>query len=335
MNSRNIHRILLAGLSVGVMTSTGCRHCCNKKPLFGRSETTVGPFLGAPVAPGATIPPPGVPTTPAAPPPVIPDSSGSLRVDPAYPPPAFPPASPPPPAVNRSFPPPANSPTPPTPSNKTGPELLLPDPLPPKSSSAYGQTPPPALEDPLLPRSSEKPPSSVPLPSGGTDLPPAPMPNQPSSGSAPVGLSSYTAVADEPGVYTGRRPSLDGIDWLKANGFHTVLLLHAPDVDPSAARDLVEKRGLKFESIAVSPASLSDTIERFNGTLANRLNRPLYVADDDGWRGGMLWYLRFRTSGLLGDDAARVRARPLGLPTTESELGKEFWAAAQQYLVNR
>lgn len=341
-----LRRLLFLGLAVGCLAEVGCRHSC-KKPRFGRSVTEpVGGFLGAPVAPapgGAMIPPPNVPTTPSAPPPSIPDSSGSLRVDPAYPPPDYPP---PPAAANRSMPPPA-TPEPPQstqptqPRSKIGPELLLPDPLPPKSSSAFGQPPAssPGLEDPLLPKNNQNPPNTVPLPSGTSDLPPSPMPAKPvpqaRMGSSPIGLTGYTAVAENPGVFAGRRPTLDGFDWLKANGFRTVLFLHAPETDVTPARELAEKHGLQFESLAVAPATLSTSVAAFRSTLANRVNRPLYVADDDGWRAGILWYLHFRTADLLSDDAARVRARGLGLPSADSELGQEFWAAAQQYLANR
>ncbi|MCZ2340207.1 MAG: hypothetical protein LC104_00240 [Bacteroidales bacterium] len=341
-----LRRLLFLGLAVGFVAESGCRHSC-KKPLFGRSVTEpVGGFLGAPVAPppggGAMIPPPNVPTTPSAPPPSIPDSSGSLRLDPSYPPPDYPP----PQAANRSMPPPATQEPPqaapqPQPRNKVGPELLLPDPLPPKSSSAFGQPPAssPGLEDPLLPKNHQKAPSTVPLPSGTSDLPPSPMPSQPvpqaRTDSSPIGLAGYTSVAENPGVFAGRRPTLDGFDWLKANGFRTVLFLHAPETDVTPARELAEKHGLQFESLAVTPAGLPAAVTTFRSTLANRVNRPLYVADEDGWRAGILWYLHFRTTDLLGDDAARLRARGLGLPSADSELGKEFWAAAQQYLANR
>lgn len=342
-----LRHLLFIGLALGFVAESGCRHSC-KKPRFGRSVTEpVGGFLGAPVAPapgGAMIPPPNVPTSPSAPPPIIPDSSGSLRVDPSFPPPDYPPAAPP---VNRSMPPPASAPATaepplsPQPRNKIGPELLLPDPIPPKSSSAFGQSPntAPGLEDPLLPKNNPNPPSTVPLPSGSSDLPPAPMPAKPvpqaNAGSSPIGLVGYTSVAENPGVFAGRRPSLEGFDWLKANGFRTVLFLHAPETDVTPARELAEKHGLQFEALAVAPDTVSTAVATFNTTLANRVNRPLYVADDDGWRAGILWYLHFRTADLLGDDAARVRARGLGLPSADSELGKQFWTAAQQYLANR
>lgn len=333
---------IIIGLTASVLVSAGCRHCCGKR-VFGRSPAAPPPgnFLGSPVVPenpslgGATIPPPNVPTTPSSPPPGFPGPSESLRTDPAYPPPPLTPPDFPPtdlPPVNRSFPPPSSVPSP----RGSSPELLLPDPLPPRSSE-FGPAPTtvPGLDAPIRPLEVGEPPVSIPLPTSGSDRPPPPVSTAPARSRTPVGLGEYQAVVGQPGVFTGRRPSLDGFDWLKANQFRTILYLHGPAVDARPARDLAETRGLAFESLAVDPASLSAAVDRFNEAVSARLYRPLYVADDDGNRAGMLWYLYFRTVELLGDDAARVRASGLGLPSTDTEVGKQYWIAAQKYLASQ
>jgi hypothetical protein len=189
-----------------LLLQAGCHHCC-RKPLSGRSTTTVTPapggFLGAPVVPGSsgTIPPPGLPTSP---PPEIPDSRGSFRFEPSSPPPAV---------MPRSLPPATSSPTP---STSGGPQWLWPDPLPSDGSSS-GFGPPPAsspppptirLAEPIRPEPPRPSTSASPprLPAG-TDRPPESEPRpRPSTvpGTTPSGpnVTSYPAFGDprQPGV---------------------------------------------------------------------------------------------------------------------------------------
>jgi len=147
-----------------------------------------------------------------------------------------------------------------------------------------------------------------------------------------AGLPGYVTVAGHEGVAAGRKPTLEGFDALKAYGFRTVVYLHAPGADVAPARDLAQQRGLRFVPIAVSPGTLKPAFEDFTAALANK---PVYVADEDGTRAGGLWYLLFRTQDLLGDDAARVRARPLGLADAVTEEQKQLWVAIQDYLAKR
>lgn len=148
-------------------------------------------------------------------------------------------------------------------------------------------------------------------------------------------LSGYATVAGYDRVANGRRPAVDGFDALKANGFRTVAYLHAPGANVTAARDLAEKRGLRFVPIAVAPATLRTALDEFTLLVTDRAARPLYIADEDGVRSGALWYLVFRTTDLLGDDAARLRATPLGLTETTTEEQKQFWLAIQNVLAKR
>ena len=146
------------------------------------------------------------------------------------------------------------------------------------------------------------------------------------------GLPDYTTIAGRDGVANGKLPTPEGLDTLKANGFRTVLVLHDPSSDIAATKDMVEKRGLKFVSIAVSPTNLRKSLDDFALTITDSATKPVYVADDTGVRAGSLWYLFFRTSEMRSDDVARVRATPLGLPTTTTEEGKQFWLAIQLVL---
>jgi hypothetical protein len=284
-----------------------------------------------------------VPTTPGGgsggvlPPPVVPDSRGSLRIDPSAsldsPPLPLPTA-----AVPRV--------TPPAP--KSNRELLFPEPLPggaaPEIPLDSAATKPPVsprdfLEEPVRPYSAAKPPIPESPPAVLDDRPPppagdrSPAPN-PGTGQ-PVGVPGYAAVGDKPGLFVGRRPTVDGFDALKSAGIRTVIYLHGPDADVSAAKELAERRGLRFEPVAVSPERLPRAVSSFNLLVADKSIRPAFVSDDTGARAGILWYLYFRTVDLMNDDAARVRATPLGLRDAGTDEMAKYWLAAQDFLSKR
>jgi hypothetical protein len=326
-----MRRLMLSGLAVGLaLGGAACQHC---KKARGRGDCCPPGTLGEPIpGVGSTIPPTSVPTTPPSampadplPPPVLPDSSrGSFRIDPQRPADPWDPA-PTAPSFRSDLPPAS----PPAPARPGKPEVLAPDPLP------GGVAP----EIPL----SSKPDTSAFLegpvrPIGGTDLPPKPGADRPlddPTTRAPVGLPGFTRVPGHDGVASGRRPGVDGFDWLKSNGFKTVVYLHAPPADFAPVRDMATTRGLKFVPIAVSSGTLSKAFDEFSAAVADRGNRPLYVIDEDGTRAGSLWYLLFRTRDLLSDDTARLRAAPLGLTEAATEEQKQFWIAVQDYLAKR
>lgn len=319
-------------------------------PPFPSGDRIPPPSVPTVPSDGGAIPPPEIPDSrgslridPAFPPP---------SPSPALPPAAYPIDTPPPPA---SIP---NDVQPPPPLPKQNRELLLPDPLPGGSAPTVPTSPtdtligsprtaPPRgfLEEPIqsplgtptrsayppaspLPAS---PPPSVPLnndvPPVNRSLPPSATPSSmPSTTSnapvdrAPIGVPGFAAIGGVPGVYGGRRPTIDGFDTLKSAGIRTVLYLHGPDADVTAAKELAEKRGLRFESLSVSPQTLVAVSPQFNGFVGSPTFRPLFVCDDTGERAGALWYLYFRKVELLGDDAARVRATPLGLRNADDWL---------------
>lgn len=202
---------------------------------------------------------------------------------------------------------------PPSQSAKPAPEVLLPDPIPGGASSRSFSPSSPGqglLGGPTQPK--VEPPLARP-----TDQ---------------TGLSGFVKV--ENGLASGRKPALEGFESLKRGGYRTVVYLHPAGADTAAARDVAEARGLKFLAIETTPEKLSDGVAAFNAAVGDKANRPVYVFDDDGVRAGALWYLRFRTTDAMNDDAARVRARPLGL-TSEGDEAKAFALATQRYLETR
>ena len=311
-----MRRLLIAGLAAGLLLGTAaCRHHGKR----GRDCCPPGGLLDDPVPRGGTIAPPGLPTTPPPaskdplPPPVIPDSgSRSFSIDPRTPPGPWDPT----PSA-----PPFRSDVPPAPGQR---EVLSPDPLP------RGVPP----EIPLSSKPSTGGLLEEPIRPNGAAAKPDRLLDDPTT-RAPVGLPGFARVPGRDAVASGRKPTLDGFDWLKASGIKTVVYLHAPSADVAPARDLAEKRGLRFVPIAVSPGTLKKAFDEFAAAVDDRGNRPLYVIDEDGVRAGSLWYLLFRTRDLLGDDTARLRAAPLGLTDAATEEQKQLWIAVQDVLARR
>jgi protein tyrosine phosphatase (PTP) superfamily phosphohydrolase (DUF442 family) len=178
-------------------------------------------------------------------------------------------------------------------------------------------------------------------PAGRTSLyPPMPDTGKPSGtgvtqaktplSAFPVGIPQFAIVKD--GVATGLRPMLDdGLDWLQANGYRTVVFLRQPGEPDSADRRQVEKRGMKYLSLEVSPQLLTPQLaEDFNHLAADSSAQPLFVYDRDGALTGSLWYLYFRLAESAADEVARVRAGALGLRLDRDGPHREMWLAAQQ-----
>ncbi len=317
---------LLPLLSLAVL-SAGCRHHCRR----GCDDNRLGDRLrdriedrqdGRRRDPGIdsdrAIPPGVIPprteTIPATPLPVTPSRSNFVETEPHI-------ELIPPERSARKVPldlPPSSVPsdpvlTVPTP-NRT---LLLPDPLlqepTPRSAPPKVDTPLGIFGDPIIPGDAVE----------------SPKP-------APTGIDSFAQVPGQDKVAGGRKPSLEGLEALKTQGYKTVLYLHAPDADLTAARETVEKRGLTFAAIAVSPQTLADASKAFAAQLKDAAAKPLFVYDLDGIRAGSLWYIQFRTADLLGDEAARIRAGSLGLQDPEkSEEQQRFWIAIQDMLAKR
>ena len=288
---------LLVAALAGLVAGTGChRRWCredyapaDRRPAPGR--------LDAPTRPN-TIPPSRVPTTPPSsipslPPPELPDGRSSFRTDDPVPAPRL------------------GEPVKPA---DAGPprEILLPDPLPGDATTA--RKPPSGkqwLGEPIRPddtteRTAEKPAD------GGPSKPPA----------------GFARVPGRDGLATGRVPTGGELDWLAANGFKTVLLLHDPKADVTDFRTQAERRNLRALTIPVDAADFGTAYETFARAAADRGARPVYVADADSARATAMWYALFRKQELAGDEVARLRLHGLGGSPDKAAI----WPAVQELL---
>jgi protein tyrosine phosphatase (PTP) superfamily phosphohydrolase (DUF442 family) len=146
----------------------------------------------------------------------------------------------------------------------------------------------------------------------------------------PVGIAQF-AIAKEQ-VASGLKPNAEGMQWLKDNGYRTVLYMRRPGEDDAAERKIAEASGLKYLSLEMAPESLSAAVEKFNPIVGDKSGHPLFVYDKDGTLAGALWYLHFRTVDKASDQEARSKAASLGLKEDKSEDQRLLWLAIQKYL---
>jgi protein tyrosine phosphatase (PTP) superfamily phosphohydrolase (DUF442 family) len=281
--------------------------CCNSQPR--------PIFQSQPVAPPSPRPVLPVSPAPAPPPGVFQGAPSVVLASPSLPPPSPPPASPIPT-------------TPPA-----GPTIPGGASLPPKDAIAR-------VENRWQPSDSgiqlgAPEPATNPEPKDTPRLyPPAKTEEPPVNKSAtnlPVGIPQFATAMDD--IAAGLRPSLDdGLDWLQARGFKTVVQIRLPGQNDGTDRKQVDKRGMKYLSLEVSPQSLTkETVEEFSRIVGDASAKPLFIYDRDGSLAGGLWYLHFRMVLQLSDDVARVRAGALGL--RENSGGhRDMWLAIQKYL---
>lgn len=233
--------------------------------------------------------------------------------------------------------PPQNIPIDPTPGTnaRSSPEVLLPGPVPPGTSSYPPVVVAPkrdvVLGDPdftaVAPAIEEKKSTVKPPPLATID--------DNASSPLPVGIANYAQVKE--GVNTGLRPDLlDGFDWLQSKGFKTVLFLRNGKDDDSSDREQVTKRGMKYLTLNVTPEAIKpDLVVEFNRIANDNEGRPLFVYDTNGTQAGAMWYLYFRTSELLNNDEALVRAGRYGLKEKGDAEQTRLMTAVQKYLSER
>ena len=137
----------------------------------------------------------------------------------------------------------------------------------------------------------------------------------------PTGIDEFTPVKD--GVSAGRRPTLEGLDWLNAKGYKTVVHVRRPqDADETDQRQ-VERRDIKFVRLTVTPETLTqEWIDDFNRVVGDTAARPVFVYGQDPQTAAVVCYLHLRTAEFLTHDEARVRAVQLGLSDEKSDLFK-------------
>ena len=287
-----------------VAAGTGC-HCWQER----RKAQGVVPVPAGPPCPGPGQQPFVAPPAPA----------------PAPPQTGFPPLSPQPPIApgpGPACPPPgAQPPLPPAPSRQVeyrwqpapgSVQLGTPEPMTPEAGKEKLKLYPPESPEP----------EKTPL---AKKDPPPPF---------PVGIPNFSQAKDQ--VSSGLRPTLDdGLDWLKANGYRTILFVRGPGEDDGADKKQVEMRGLKYLSLEVSPATLSPPmVDDFNQMVGAAKDYPLFVYDRDGSLAGGLWYLHFRGANPSADDTARVRAGALGFREDRDDSHRTMWLAIQKLLSN-
>jgi protein tyrosine phosphatase (PTP) superfamily phosphohydrolase (DUF442 family) len=242
----------------------------------------------------------------------------------------FPPAGTLPPSPPVSVGPPVTSQRPATPltdipwhpAPQPGAGLAVPQPAPPNPPQEPRLLPPQAIA-PQGGVIQERTPAQPEAPRAGVNeerLRPLPVPpgtppdnNNAPTPSLPVGIPQFATV--KPRVATGLRPiALDGLDWLAANGYRTVVHLRQPNEDDAADRKQFEQRGLRYISLVVSPEALSrEAVEQFNAAVTEAGNLPVFVYDRDGMLAGGLWYLHFRIIDGTGNDEAFAKAARFGL----------------------
>jgi protein tyrosine phosphatase (PTP) superfamily phosphohydrolase (DUF442 family) len=169
------------------------------------------------------------------------------------------------------------------------------------------------------------PPASSPdkQPGGKEERPPAP--------SLPVDIPQFATIKER--VAAGLKPYPDGLQWLKDNSYRTVLHLRHPGEDDSADRKQVEKHGLVYLSLEVSPDILTrELADQFNALVNEPGNRPLFVYDKNGVLAGGLWYLYFRMADGVSENEALTRARRLGLKEEQKGEPGDMWVAIQKVL---
>lgn len=187
----------------------------------------------------------------------------------------------------------------------------------------------------LYPPESVEPPAAPPQPQPPQPQPPQPQPPRDRAAPPlPVGIPGFAKAKE--GVGSGLKPSLEGLDWLQTNGYRTVLHIRRPGEDDGADRKQVEKRGLRYVSLELSPQTLSpDVVDQFNHLANEAASQPLFVYDRDSVLQGALWFLHFRIVDLATDDEARVRAGRLGLREDGGPEHRDMWLAVQKYWSGR
>jgi protein tyrosine phosphatase (PTP) superfamily phosphohydrolase (DUF442 family) len=299
-----VKSVLLRSLLVaaGVVLAAGCHHCC-RRPQCADAPAVAGPL--PPPPPGAVAGPPSgspfLPQTAQAPPApapveVLPQQQSEFSPLPAAP-------------DDLSWRP--------APGSLPRVQLRAPEPITPGKPEERARLYPPEVEEKVTPA-----PKKPPVVTEDTSPPPA----------LPSGIPQYAVVKDRL-ISTGRRPMLeDGLDWLKENGYRTVLNVRRPGEDDTTDRKEAEKRGLKYVRLEVSPATLTNkVVEEFSRIVRDADGYPLFVYDQDGSLAGGLWYVYFRTTEGMDEEAARVRAAAVGL-REDRDSHREMWVAIRNLL---
>lgn len=214
-----------------------------------------------------------------------------------------------------------NPPAPPAPLARSG-----------VAPSAYLEQPEPVAPEPAkpMPNDASAPRETRPYTPQSPE-PPAARDDRAASPALPVDIPQFAMV--KANIASGQEPFTEGIAWLKAHGYRTVLHIRAPGEDDSDARRRFEQSSLRYVSLEVSPRTLSkDIADEFNRLVADASNLPLFVYDKDNSLAGALWYLHFRLVDRTTDEKAREEAERLGFKKERSEAHLQMWLAVENLL---
>jgi protein tyrosine phosphatase (PTP) superfamily phosphohydrolase (DUF442 family) len=168
-----------------------------------------------------------------------------------------------------------------------------------------------------------------PMPDSKTPL--IPPTNVDSSPALPVGIPNFTEISDK--LAMGLKPDPEGFQWLRDNGYQTVLHLCRPGADRSAHQEQIEKRSLKYLSLELSAATLTkEQLEEFNKIVADPTNKSLFVYDENGALTGAIWYLHLRSVKTMPAEMAKGHAERLGFREKGTDEQDALWASIQLIL---
>jgi len=277
-----------------LVVNVGCQHSCFRRPLCRRDPA----------------PPPFVP--PGPPQPYMPPIQQSGAVVP--PGATLPPGTTLLPGTTLVTPAPSISKSP---ADRFDPQWLPP------------QTPEPELRKDLPPSIKLYAPEPI-----DKEMPPA---KDDDSARKPSPQRSFPAIAQfaeaKDKVFAGLRPSLEGLDWLQQNGIKTVVQIRLFGEDDSADRKQIEKRGMRYVAIEISPQVVTkDRADDFVQLLRESAKDGIFVYDEDSSLAGAMWYLYLRQGEILDEEPAQLRARALGLQTGREGQHRDMWLAVRKYL---
>ena len=116
-------------------------------------------------------------------------------------------------------------------------------------------------------------------------------------------IPNYVVV--RPGLAAAGRPSPQGLQQLKAQGFRTVVDLSAPGEKGQAEeKALVESQGLRYVSVPVTAATFSAAdVDAVQAVLADRAAGPVLLHCASANRVGAMWAVLLAREGMPIDDA--------------------------------
>lgn len=276
-----------------LLVNAGCGTLCKRKPLFGRNDSPAKAVYVPPPPPGPLVPAGATFGPPGGAFPTVPAPGNPATNFPTAPPSGNPPSITPTPSRYESK-------WQPIENRDTNPRIQL-----------YA----PETIDKEKIRPTDEPPAS----------------KKPSVQATFPAIPQFAEVRVN--TYAGLRPPAEGLDWLQANRIGAVVQVRLFGADDSADRKQVEDRNMRYIAFEISPATLTkEKADEFIKLIRDHGKQGIFIYDKDGSLAGAMWYLHLRWGEILDDDAAQLRARPLGLQNTRDGQHRDMWLAVQKLL---